>query len=375
MRISILVSDASTNCMGRAYILAKVLSIHFEIELVGPILIGQSVWVPFDSREFECRFVPSKNYPLFFSSIRPILNHISGDVIYALKPLASSYGIALLSTLKQKRPIILDIDDWEIGFVRWRLSISKRSWLRLHDANWIGWTCLLDRLISRADGITVSNQFLAKRYGGTLVPHGRDVWFLDPSRYDAQEIKSAWGFCEEKLILFLGSPERYKGLEDLVHAVRMMDRKDTKVLIIGANEGDPLISQLYSESRDVLKLVGPRPLSERPNWLAIADVIAIPQRKSVATVGQMPAKLFDAMAMSKPIVATDVSDIPSVLWDCGLVVPAGDVKALSQGISYMFEHPVEAAEMGRRARQKCIEHYSWETMERLLLGVFSAYQS
>jgi glycosyltransferase involved in cell wall biosynthesis len=155
----------------------------------------------------------------------------------------------------------------------------------------------------------------------------------------------------------------------------MMDRKDTKVLIIGANEGDPLISQLYSESRDVLKLVGPRPLSERPNWLAIADVIAIPQRKSVATVGQMPAKLFDAMAMSKPIVATDVSDIPSVLWDCGLVVPAGDVKALSQGISYMFEHPVEAAEMGRRARQKCIEHYSWETMERLLLGVFSAYQS
>jgi glycosyltransferase involved in cell wall biosynthesis len=361
--------------MGRAYILAKVLSAHFEIELVGPLHIGKSVWAPFDSSEFECKFVPSENYPLFLKSIPQLLKHITGDVIYALKPLATSYGLALLSSLKRKRPIIVDVDDWELGFVMWRLSISKRSWLRLHDANWIGWTLLLDKLISRADGITVSNQFLAKRYGGTLVPHGRDVWFLDPSRYDAQKIRSAWGFCEEKLILFLGSPERYKGLEDLVHAVRMMDRKDTKVLIVGANESDPLIGQLSSESGQILKLIGPRPLSERPKWLAIADVIAIPQWRSTATVGQMPAKLFDAMAMSKPIVATDVSDIPSALQDCGLVVPAGDVKALSQGISFMLKHPVEAADMGRRARQKCIEHYSWETMERHLLSVFSAYQS
>jgi len=84
----------------------------------------------------------------------------------------------------------------------------------------------------------------------------------------------------------------------------------------------------------------------------------------------MPAKLFDAMAMGKPIVATDVSDIPAVLEGCGLVVPAGDVNALSQGISYVLDHPVEAAEMGKRARQKCVDHYSWEAMERGLLKVF-----
>jgi glycosyltransferase involved in cell wall biosynthesis len=374
MKISMMVSDASTNCIGRAYILAKVLGAHFEIELIGPMLIRSSVWAPLDSSEFECKFVPSKNYPLFFRSIPQILNHVTGDIIYALKPLASSYGLALLSRLRRKRPIILDIDDWEIGFVNWRLGISKRSWLRLHDANWIGWTYLLDKLVSMANGITVSNEFLGRRYGGILVPHGRDVRFLDPSRYDAKEAKSALGFSAEELVLFLGSPERYKGIEDLVEAVRLTGRKDIKILIVGADESDPFIHRLKMESKGVLKVIAPRPLTERPKWLAIADVVVIPQRYSVATVGQMPAKLFDAMAMSKPIVATDVSDIPSVLQDCGLVVPAGDVRALSQGISYMLEHPVEAAEMGGRARQKCVDHYSWEAMERVLLGIFSPYQ-
>jgi glycosyltransferase involved in cell wall biosynthesis len=371
VKISMMVSDASTNCMGRTYILAKVLSRHFEIELVGPLLIGKSVWTPFDGSEFECMFIPSSNYPLFFNSVPQILDSITGDVVYALKPLASSFGLALLSGLKKKRPIVLDIDDWEVGFVKWRLSISRLSWLRFHDVNWIGWTYLLDELASVADRITVSNEFLGRRYGGTLVPHGRDVSFLDPTRYDAEEIRSALGFSTESLVMFLGSPERYKGLQDLVEAVKLIGRKDVKLLIIGVDERETFVNQFKPESIDVLKLIGPIPLQERPKWLAAADVVVIPQRRSVATVGQMPAKLFDAMAMGKPIVATNVSDIPSVLQGCGLVVPAGDVKALSKGISNMLEHPLEAAEMGRRARQKCVEHYSWEAMERMLLEVFS----
>ncbi len=367
-----MVSDASTNCMGRAYILAKVLGRHFEIELVGPLLIGKRVWTPFDSREFECKFVPSGNYPLFFRSTPQILDSIRGDVVYALKPLASSYGLALLSGLKKKRPVILDIDDWEVGFVKWRLSISRLSWLRFHDANWIGWTYLLDKLTSVADSITVSNGFLGRRYGGTLVPHGRDVWFMDPARHDGKETRTALGLgsSNEKLVMFLGSPERYKGLQDLVEAVKLMDRKDVKVLIIGVDDREAFINQFKTESVEMLKLIGPIPLNERPKWLAAADVVVIPQRCSVATVGQMPAKLFDAMAMGKPIVATNVSDIPSVLQGCGIVVPAGDVKALEQGISNVLEHPLEAAEMGHRARQKCVEHYSWEAMERTLLKVF-----
>jgi len=40
----------------------------------------------------------------------------------------------------------------------------------------------------------------------------------------------------------------------------------------------------------------------------MGDVVIIPQRENFATLGQMPAKVFDAMAMAKPTIATNVSD-------------------------------------------------------------------
>jgi glycosyltransferase involved in cell wall biosynthesis len=286
-----------------------------------------------------------------------------------LKPLATSYGIALLSKLLARRPIILDVDDWEWGFASWRLAHSKLGLIKIGDPNWVGWTYLLEKLVSRADQVTVSSEFLARRYGGTLVPHGRDVRFLDPARYDAKPLRLELALSGKKVVLFLGTPRAYKGIEDLIAAVRLIEDKSVKILLVGADWSDPFVRELANRSEDVMQIVGMQPLSERPKWLAIADVVVLPQRLSPATVGQVPAKVFDAMAMAKPIVSTAVSDIPSILDGCGLVVPAGDLDALAGEILYVLEHPVEAAEMGMRARRRCVERYSWDAMERVLKEV------
>lgn len=65
----------------------------------------------------------------------------------------------------------------------------------------------------------------------------------------------------------------------------------------------------------------------------------------------MPAKIFDAMAMGRPIVATAVSDIPDILSEgCGLIVTPGDVYALAEAIAYMLDDPAAAERMGFAAR-------------------------
>jgi hypothetical protein len=51
MRISLLVSDFSKNCLGRVYILAKMLESKYEVEVVGP-LFGKRIWPPCDNNEF-----------------------------------------------------------------------------------------------------------------------------------------------------------------------------------------------------------------------------------------------------------------------------------------------------------------------------------
>ena len=87
----------------------------------------------------------------------------------------------------------------------------------------------------------------------------------------------------------------------------------------------------------------------------------------------MPAKVFDAMAMGKPIVASAVADLPYVLRDCGKIVEPGAVDEISTAIQGLLADPTGAANLGRRARQRCVEEFSWDALEPILTGVFKEY--
>ena len=106
-----------------------------------------------------------------------------------------------------------------------------------------------------------------------------------------------------------------------------------------------------------------------PIMLAAADVVAISQLDSEPARYQMPMKVFDAMAMAKPIVASSVSDLPLVLEGCGRLVPPGDVERLAGAIADMLNNADEARVFGERARERCLEHYSMRRIGERLLEV------
>ena len=75
------------------------------------------------------------------------------------------------------------------------------------------------------------------------------------------------------------------------------------------------------------------------------------------------------MAMAKPIVSTNVSDIPEVLEDCGYLVDPGNIEQLAIALEHIFNHPKEALDKGRKARQSCVELYDTKVMEIRLLDL------
>lgn len=117
------------------------------------------------------------------------------------------------------------------------------------------------------------------------------------------------------------------------------------------------------------------PFKDLPEHLAAADVVVIPQRNTSDTVGQMPAKIFDAMAMAKPIVSTRISDIPDVLGDCGYLVEPGNVQQLAEAMNHVFNHPEEALRKGKKARERCIARYDIKGMEKQLLELVEKVRS
>jgi len=111
-----------------------------------------------------------------------------------------------------------------------------------------------------------------------------------------------------------------------------------------------------------------------PELLALSDVVVIPQKLSSSTIGQVPAKVFDAMAMAKPTISTAVSDLPEILDECGWIVKPTNSKQLADVIHYVINNSEEAEKMGWKARQKFVEKYSWDAMADTLLAVFKKYE-
>lgn len=114
--------------------------------------------------------------------------------------------------------------------------------------------------------------------------------------------------------------------------------------------------------------LGPR--SDIPPLLDAADGFVL----SSAWEG-MPLALGEAMAMQKPVVATDVGGVKELVGDAGLIVPSKNPTALAQAMLKVMEQSVEQrASCGRAARSRICDLFSmdakaeqWESLYRSVL--------
>ena len=93
-------------------------------------------------------------------------------------------------------------------------------------------------------------------------------------------------------------------------------------------------------------LIDQIPFNDVPKYLSMADLVILPQRRIVQAMGQIPAKIFDAMAMAKPIIATDVSDLRRILDGCGIIIEPEDIDSLACKIDWVFSNPTDASALG-----------------------------
>jgi len=388
MKISILTPDLSHNCFGRAYLLAKIFQRRYEVEIVGPIF-GDGIWQPVaNDKSIKYKFTKISGRIKPYWQIGKLINKIDGDVIYASKPLFSSFGIGLLKKILKKKPLILDIDDWQMGFIKEnysRLSIYKRfrfiasSTLYFYNLGSCWNTLINEELMHFADEITVSNNFLKEKYGGIIIRHGRDTDNFNPQKYNKKLLREKYKInVSKKVIMFLGTPREHKGVEILVNAVNMIKNENIVLFIVGIGDNDNYGKKLTKTAKEMLgdkyKGFGIQPFEKIPEFLTLADVVVIPQKNNFATIGQVPAKVFDAMAMAKPIIATNVSDLPEILDGCGWIVEPKNPEKLAEAIQNVLKNPKEAEKMGQKARQKCIDKYSWDAIEEILLDIFKKYE-
>ena len=366
MKICILCFDLSNNSLGRAGLLAMALTPKHEVEIIGTSKSGD-IWFPLKDIDIPIRSYPWKRYPFFVPTIRKMVKEIDADIMIACKLRPTSFGIALIKKLTSKIPLIVDIDDWELGFFYHSGFLNTVGrFLNFSNPNGLPYTWLMEHFTSYANKIIVSNRFLKNKFSGSLIYHCRDTSVLDPDKFDSDTIKTKFGLKKRKVVMFLGTPRAHKGINELLLAIEKINDPDVTLALVGAESSIKIQIRNMKSNQDKVVVFPKISFKDLPEYLAIADILVIPQRRTTDTAGQIPAKLFDAMAMGKPIITTPISDIPEVLGENGYLIEPENPEQLIKAIEYIFSHPEEAILKGKKARQRCKELYNLKVMEKEL---------
>jgi starch synthase len=190
-------------------------------------------------------------------------------------------------------------------------------------------------------------------------------------------------------VLFVGRITRQKGILHLVRAIRHLDPGVQIVLCAGA----PDTPEIAAEMKELVE-AAKRESKARVVWLAEM----VPKRQLItlyshADVFVCPSVYepfgiinLEAMACETPVVGAAVGGIPEIVvpGETGVLVsfePEGGgspeprnadqySRALAKAINDLMAAPERRRAMGKAARQRVIEHFSWKHIAELTLGFY-----
>jgi len=244
----------------------------------------------------------------------------------------------------------------------------------------------LPLLVKLADHIIVTStdylqQSLLAKYQSKYnqkfveVPNGVDVDFFKPKMADSGLI-THYDLRDKKVILFVGgldSAHYFKGVNYLLKAIQLLQRKDVKLIIVG--EGD--LKKVYidlAESfgiNDQVIFTGYVPDSDLVKFYNLCDFLVLPSIDKSEAFGMV---LLEAMSCAKPVIAADLPGVRKVVAKKvdGRLVKARDSERLAEQINYFLNRPDQAVVYGQAGRKKVIEKYSWSNIVNQIAELYQS---
>jgi glycosyltransferase involved in cell wall biosynthesis len=146
-------------------------------------------------------------------------------------------------------------------------------------------------------------------------------------------------------VLYIGPADRHKGLAVLLAAWRRLGPRPGRLVVVGADPADVARSGVPAGVEFTGRLVGDR-LWQR---LRAASLLVVPS----VWPEPCPTVVLEALAAGRPVVASRVGGIPDLVVDgeTGLLVPAGDPRALAEAIAAVLADRDRLTAMAKAARQ------------------------
>lgn len=378
LRVVVVTWDLAHHGASAAYTLADLLRHHHDVEILGPRFLGPGVWPPIRDCAIPIRTFPGRALPEFVADAERFVEDLEADLVVVCKPRFPALLLAMLVKDACGAPVLLHIDDFELGLVGGGDPLSledlggRRSAAEFANPGGRLWTAACESLIGDADGITVSGAALQGRYGGVVLGQPRDESRFDPTLVDRASAREALGYRDaDRVVLFLGSPRRHKGIQDLAAAIAAIDDPRVKLCVIGTFAEPRLRAEIAAAAPGRIQLIDDRPFADVPHLLALGDLVCLPQDPRAPFVAfQTPMKLIEALAMEVPVLLRETASLtPFVAQD--VVATIGE-RPLADRIVEVLGDVGAARERARRGRRLFVEQQSYAAARRSLAAVIAA---
>ncbi len=159
-----------------------------------------------------------------------------------------------------------------------------------------------------------------------------------------------------------------KGHMDLIAALRDPRLADRSLTVTFSGHGK-LQAYLDAASRDLrhpVTITGTLDHHAFLDTLATAEIVVAPSRYE-----GFGLTALEAMAMSKPVIASTAGGLPEVLGDTGRLVPVGDVDALATEIAALADDPDLRKAMGSAARARAETAFNLPAIAAQLIRIYA----
>jgi glycosyltransferase involved in cell wall biosynthesis len=243
----------------------------------------------------------------------------------------------------------------------------------------------LELALSRATEATAVSRELAKKSaalagrGVHFIPNAVDCAAFKPEARDNSLVASL-GLGDDPVIGFVGELREKKGMRFLLPAfAELVTRRPVRLLVIGgfradARPAEEAFARSAPEAAARMHVVPyTRSAKRLSRLLSLCDLVVFP-----ALFEGMPNALLEAMAVGRPLLATDAGGHRDVIrhGDNGALLSLADLDALPDAIEELLDWPSEERQrLGRAARDWVAEHHRPDQESEAYGRVYAAARS
>ena len=178
------------------------------------------------------------------------------------------------------------------------------------------------------------------------------------------------------VVSYIGGFGHHRGIQTAIQAMPRVLKEipNALLLLVGSGANEAALKELAKKEgvEQAVEFTGWQHFDLVPSYIAASQICLIPYILSAQTNASAPHKLFQYMAMAKPVVVSSMDSLSRIIREtgAGLVYPAGDAEALAQAVIKLYEDDAIRVKLGQAGTKAVRQKYNWQRSSQQLIEIY-----